>query len=340
MTPPSEEALEELLSEPTPELVASLFRTEGDILVLGAGGKMGPSLARLAVRASRAASTPRRVIGVSQFGNPATRQLLEKSGVETIAGDLFDPGTLASLPRAPNVIYMAGRKFGTSSDEAATWATNAHLPGLVAQQFATSRIVAFSTGNVYPLAAVSGAGPNEASPVGPIGEYAQAALARERVLEFFSRRNDTPMAILRLNYAVEPRYGVLRDIADKVAGGERVDVAMGYANVIWQRDANAIALRALEHCASPPLVLNVTGRPAQSVRELAHAFGSRLDREPVILGVEGPTALLSDASRCEQLFGVPATDIDEMVDRVAEWVAGGGRSLNRPTHFEEREGRF
>lgn len=336
----TEAELEDLLSEPTPELVASLFRTEGDIIVLGVAGKMGPSLARLAVRASRDASTPRRVFGVARFTGPGPREYLESHGVETIACDLLDQRAVAELPSAPHVIYMAGRKFGTLGDEAATWATNAHLPGVVAQRFAASNIVAFSTGNVYPLAPVNGAGPSEDDPVGPIGEYAQAALARERIFEFFSRRNGTRMAILRLNYAIEPRYGVLRDIADKVNAGVQVDVAMGYANVIWQRDANAIALRALEHCASPPLVLNVTGKPAQSVRELALAFGSRLGRESVVLGVEGATALLSDASRCEQLFGAPPTGIDRMIDLVADWVAAGGRSLQLPTHFEEREGRF
>jgi nucleoside-diphosphate-sugar epimerase len=336
----TEAELEALLSEPTPELVASIARVEGDILILGAGGKMGPSLARLAARAAAAAGVTPRIIAAARFTNPSTRPALEQFDIETIACDLFDRDAVASLPNTANIIYMAGRKFGTSGDEAATWATNAYLPGVIADRFARSRIVAFSTGNVYPLSSVRGNGPTEVDPVGPIGEYAQAALARERVFEFFSRRNDTPMAILRLNYAIEPRYGVLRDIADKAHGGLPVDVAMGYANVIWQRDANAIALRALEHCASPPLVLNVTGRPAQSIRDVAARFGARFGREPVIRGVEGSTALLSDAARCEALFGAAPTSVDRMIDHVAGWVAAGGRSLNLPTHFAEREGRF
>ena len=336
----TEAELDELLSHPTPELVASLARIDGDILILGVGGKMGPSLARLAARASRDSAGPRRIIGAARFTNPAARQALERAGVEAVTCDLFDRAAVERLPDAVNIIYMAGRKFGTSDDQPATWATNAYLPGVVADRFARSRIVAFSTGNVYPLAPVQSDGPTEADPVGPIGEYAQAARARERVFEFFSRRNNTPMAILRLNYAIEPRYGVLRDIADKVYRGEQVDVAMGHANVIWQRDANAIALRALEYCAAPPLVLNVTGRPAHAVRDLATRFGVRFGREPLVAGVESATALLSDASRCEALFGVAPTDIDRMIDYVAEWVAAGGRSLNRPTHFEDREGRF
>jgi nucleoside-diphosphate-sugar epimerase len=336
----NEAALEDLLSEPTPELAAAFARIKGDILVLGVSGKMGPSLARLARRATDDANGSHRIIGAARFANAATRDALERDGVEAITCDLFDRSAIDRLPDAANIIYMAGRKFGTSGDQAATWATNAYLPGVVAERFAGSRIVAFSTGNVYPLSSVQGNGPVESDPVGPIGEYAQAALARERVFEFFSRRNSTPMAILRLNYAIEPRYGVLRDIADKVYRGENVDVAMGYANMIWQRDANAIALRALEHCATPPLVLNVTGRPAQSIRDVATRLGRRLGREPAILGAEGETALLSDAARCEELFGTAPTSIDQMIDYVAGWVAGNGRSLNLPTHFEEREGRF
>jgi nucleoside-diphosphate-sugar epimerase len=336
----TEVELETLLSDPTPELVTSFAQIDGDILILGVGGKMGPSLARLAARASREAGVSRRVIGASRFGEPLSRRSLERDGIETTSCDLFDGAAVARLPDAPNVIYMAGRKFGTSGDRAATWATNAYLPGVVADRFAGSRIVAFSTGNVYPLSSVDGNGLTETDPVGPIGEYAQAALARERVFEFFSRRNHTPMVILRLNYAAEPRYGVLRDIAEKVFRGEPVDVAMGYANVIWQRDANAIALRALQHCASPPLVLNVTGRPAQSVRELAAEFGRRFGRAPLVENTEAATALLSDAGRSEALFGPAPTGISQMLDYVAEWVASGGRSLNLPTHFEEREGRF
>ena len=336
----TEAELEGVLSAPTTAVVAALGRVAGDILIVGVGGKMGPSLARLAVRASEAAGVERRVIGVSRFSAAATREALEASGVHTVACDLFDRHAVDRLPDAPNVVYMVGRKFGTGADQPATWATNAYLPGLVAERFAGSRIVAFSTGNVYPLSPVSGLGPAEDAAVEPIGEYAQAALARERVLEFFSRRNRTPMAILRLNYAIEPRYGVLRDIADRVFAGQPIDLATGFVNVIWQRDANAIALRALERCAVPPFVLNVTGVPAIAVRDLAAAFAERFGVEPRLEGVESATALLSNASRCREVFGEPPVSIDEMVDRVAAWMAVGGRSLNRATHFEEREGRF
>ena len=335
-----EAALEELLSRPTPAVVASLSEVPGDILILGAGGKMGPSLARLAHRASQAAGVCRKVIAIARFSSAGLRAALESDGVETIEGDLFDREGLRRLPDAPNLIYMVGQKFGTTGEEARTWAVNAYLPGVVAQRFPSSRVVAFSTGNVYPLSPGDGPGPGENDPVGPIGEYAESALARERVLEFFSRTNATPMALLRLNYAVEPRYGVLRDIADRVWAGEPVDLAMGMVNVIWQRDANAVALRALAHCAVPPLVLNVTGRPAVSVRWIAEEFGQRWGRVPEFTGDEGVTALLSNAARMEAMFGAPEVGIEQMIDVVGEWVERGGRSLGKPTHFGEREGKY
>ncbi|HEV8612133.1 MAG TPA: NAD-dependent epimerase/dehydratase family protein, partial [Gemmatimonadales bacterium] len=254
--------------------------------------------------------------------------------------DLFDREKLAQLPKAPNVVYLVGQKFGTSGDAVRTWAVNAFLPGIVAERFAGARIVAFSTGNVYPLSPVEGDGSSETDPVGPVGEYAQSALARERVFEFFSRRHSTPMALLRLNYAIEPRYGVLRDLADRVWSQQSVDVTMGKVNLIWQRDANAIALRALTHCAVPPLVLNVTGRPAYPVRWLAQQLGKRWSRDVQFRGIEAATALLSDAARMEALFGKPETNIEAMLEQVAQWVERRGRSLGKPTHFEEREGRF
>jgi nucleoside-diphosphate-sugar epimerase len=336
---PDEAALEELLSRPTPALVGALRDIPGDILILGAGGKMGPSLARLALRASRETGTARRVIAVARFSDPALRPALECDGVETIACDLFDREARARLPDAPNLIYMAGQKFGTTGDAARTWAVNALLPGLVAERFAGARIVAFSTGNVYPLVPVLGMGATEADPTGPVGEYAQSALARERVLEFCSRRNGTPMAMLRLNYAVEPRYGVLRDIADRVWSGRPVELGMGWVNFIWQRDANAVALRALAHCAVPPLVLNVTG-PGLSVRWIAEQFGERWGRKPAFAGEPSLTALLSNAARMEELFGAPEVGIEAMLALVAEWVERGGRTLAKPTGFENREGKF
>jgi nucleoside-diphosphate-sugar epimerase len=337
---PEEAALEELLSRPTAAVVESLRALPGDLLLLGAGGKMGPSLARLARRASEAAGTGRRVIAAARFAVTGLRAQLECDGIETMQCDLFDREAVARLPEAPNLVYLVGQKFGTAGQEERTWAINAFLPGMVAERFPRARIVAFSTGNVYPLSAVSGPGPSEADPTGPVGEYAQSALARERVLTFFSRRNQTAMALLRLNYAIEPRYGVLRDIADRVWEGEPVDLAMGRVNVIWQRDANAVALLALAHCAVPPLVLNVTGRPAVAVRWIAEQFAARWAKSPVFTGSEGETALLSNAGRMEALFGAPEVGIAEMIEAVAGWVEQGGRSLGKRTHFGEREGKF
>jgi nucleoside-diphosphate-sugar epimerase len=337
---PDEAALEEQLSQPTPALVDSLRALPGDLLVLGAGGKMGPSLTRLAHRGWKQAGSPRRVIAVARFSAAGIREALERDGIETIGCDLLDREQLARLPDAPNLIYMVGQKFGTTGNEARTWVLNAYVPALVAERFPEARIVAFSTGNVYPLAPTQSPGPAETDPTGPIGEYAESALARERVLEFFSRRNHTPMAFLRLNYAIEPRYGVLRDIADRVWSGEPVELSTGMVNVIWQRDANAVALRALGHCAVPPLVLNVTGRPASSVRWLAERFGSRWGKTPRFQGREGATALLSDSTRMEALFGPLEVGIETMIAAVADWVERGGRSLGKPTHFEQREGRF
>jgi uncharacterized protein YbjT (DUF2867 family) len=308
--------------------------------VLGAGGKMGPSLVELALRASSEAGVRRRVIAVSRFAAAEPRNTLERAGALVHPADLLDPEAVSGLPAAPNVIFMAGQKFGTHDAAARTWVLNTVVPALVARRFADSRIVVFSSGNVYPFWPVETTGPTESDPLGPIGEYAQSVVGRERVFEYFAALHRTPLAILRVNYAIEPRYGVLRDIADRVYAGTEVDLSMGWVNVIWQRDANAIALAALEHAAVPPLVLNVTGRPAVSVREIATAFGVRFGREPRFRGTEAPTALLSNAARAVELFGPPPTSLDAMIDAVARWVEAGGSSLGKPTRFEERAGRF
>lgn len=336
----TENELEEFLSRPDGRDVEAARLLKGDILILGVSGKMGPTLAMLARKASEMAGVSRRVIGVARFSTRATRDSLEAAGIETIAADLLDTAALARLPDCPSVIYMAGQKFGTSGDQPLTWATNVLAAGLAAERFARSRIVAFSTGNVYPLTPSGGGGPRETDPVGPIGEYAQSALGRERVLSFCSVRHQTPMAILRLNYAVEPRYGVIRDLTDRIVNGEPIDLAMGFVNVIWQRDANAVALRALERCAVPPLVLNLTGTSTLRVRELASRLGERLGRTPRFSGSEQPTALLSNASKAAAMFGEPRMTLDEMLDVVTAWVQGGGASLGKPTHFEERHGQF
>ncbi len=335
-----EAALDELLSRPLPAEIDAMRRLEGDIIVLGVSGKMGPSLARLAHRASEEAGRQREILGVARFADPAAREALEREGIGTIPCDLSDCAAVAKLPEVENVVLMAGQKFGTDARHIATWATNVLVPATVAYRYRTSRIVAFSTGNVYPLWPVDRPGPTEDDMTGPVGEYAMSALGRERILEHHSQRHDTPMAILRLNYAVELRYGVLRDIADRVVAEQPIDLRMGYVNVIWQRDANAIALRALEHATSPPLMLNVTGIDQLRVRDVARRFADLFGVTAQLEGRERATALLSDATRCHELFGLASVSTDNMIEWVAEWVRIGGRSLGRPTHFEEREGLF
>lgn len=337
----TEDALEEVLSRPAPDVVRDLAQVDGDLLVLGVAGKMGPSLARMARRAlDSAGQTARRVIGVARFSEPGSREGLERHGIETLPCDLTDARQLDALPDAANVIYMAARKFGSTGNEPLTWAINTYLPGRVAERFSRSRIVSFSTGNVYPLTPVNSGGPTEKSPVGPVGEYAQSCLGRERMFEHFSAVHGTPGVILRLNYAVELRYGVLLDLARRVAHGDPVDVTMGYVNVIWQGDANAIALRSLAACTSPPWVLNLTGKETFSVRSLAERFGALLGKPAKIIGTEAPTALLSNASQCHARFGEPAVSIDQVMEWVAAWVRQGGRELNKPTKFQVRDGHF
>ena len=336
----TEAELDDALSRPTSSDVEALAALEGDLLILGVGGKLGPSLAKLARRASDEAHIERSIIGVSRFRDARTRSALEGAGIDTIACDLLDPSAVARLPDCPNVVYMVGHKFGADEDHTLTWATNVHAAALAADRYRDSRIVAFSTGNVYPLTPVSTGGPTESHPPGPVGEYAQSALHRERILEYFSRRHGTPISILRLNYAVELRYGVLRDVADRVYNRQAIDLTTGYVNVIWQRDAGSIALRTFAHCCSPPFILNVTGVDTLSVRDLATHFGDRFGIAPIFHGSESETALLSNAARCGELFGKPTVPTDRIVDWVADWVAGGGQSLGRPTHYEERKGRF
>ena len=336
----TEEELEDALSRPSTADVEAMAALKGDVMLLGVGGKMGPSLARLVQRASVRAGVPRRTIGVSRFSTPGLAQQLAAAGIEVISCDLLDRRALAELPDVPNVIYMTGRKFGSTGNEELTWAMNVLSPAMAAERFHRSRIVAFSTGNVYPLTPIASGGPAEDSPPGPVGEYAQSCLGRERMFEYFSARYGTPVAILRLNYAIDLRYGVLHDIAQKVRNSETVDLAMGYANVIWQRDANSVALRAFAHCQSPAFLLNLTGPETISVRQVAEQFGKLFGVEPVFAGVEAPTALLNNAARCEALFGKPEVSIDQMIRWVARWVEIGGRSLGKPTHFEQRDGKF
>jgi nucleoside-diphosphate-sugar epimerase len=279
-------------------------------------------------------------MGVARFSDPTASQTLQSAGIETIGADLLEPGALAKLPDAPNVLYMAARKFGSTGNEHLTWAMNTLLPALVADRYATSRIVAFSTGNLYPLVRVSQGGAGEDTPVGPVGEYAQSALGRERIFEFFSNRDQTPVMLLRLNYAIDLRYGVLLDIGQKIFERRPVDVTMGHVNVIWQGDANSVALRSFALCQSPPAVLNVTGPEIVPVRWIARRFGERFGVEPILMGTEAETALLSNAARCHRLFGYPSVTVEQMIEWVADWIGMGGATLAKPTHFETRDGRF
>lgn len=335
----TEADLDAALSEPTPAVIDTLARHPGDVVLLGAAGKMGPSLARMARRAADALGDRRRVIAVSRFSSGGEDEF-RGHGVETVRCDLLDPDTVAALPDAPNVVYMPGRKFGSTGDACTTWAINCYLPALVGRKYRDARVVAFSTGNVYPLWPVTSRGPTEADPTGPVGEYAMTALGRERMFEFFSRRLGVRVAVLRLNYACDLRYGVLVDLARKVLAGEPVDLAMGYFNTIWQGDANAMALRALDHASSPPRVFNMTGPEVLRVRDVCVRFGERFGVEPQVVGTETDTALLSDATAGLAALGPRRVSADELIGWVADWVKSGGRLLDKPTHFEARDGKF
>jgi len=336
----TETELEELLSRPTEADAAALAALEGDLLILGAGGKMGPSLARLARRACNQASVRKRIVAVSRFSTQDLRAQLEADGVETIASDLLETGALKRLPDAQNVLFMVGRKFGTGSCEPLTWVVNTFLPGVVAERYRDSRIAVLSTGNVYPLRLAVQGGADESCLLAPVGEYAQSAVGRERMFEYASQRWNTRVAILRLNYAIDLRYGVLLDIGTAVYEKRPVDLRMPLANVIWQGDANSACLRSLTHCQSPPLVLNLTGPETLSVRYIAEEFGRRFHVQPVLAGEELPSALLSNAARCHQLLGYPKVSALDMIEWTARWIAMGGRRLGKPTNFQTRDGRF
>ena len=325
--------LEEELSRPGEADVECLRRLPGDILILGAAGKMGPSLARLCRRAADAAGTPRRVIA-------ASRRLVDVPGVEAIACDLLDRTQVAGLPECPNVLYLAGRKFGSSGNPELTWAMNTIAPAIAAERFRNSRMVAFSTGNVYALRDPAKGGSRETDVPAPVGEYAQSCLGRERIFEYFANCHGLRCLLFRLNYAVDLRYGVLVDIARKVFDGEPVDETVPAFNVIWQRDANSYALRSLEHCAAPARVLNVTGAETLSVRTAAEYFAARFARPCTFRGAWGAVALLSDSTAARSLMGPAPVSSGQLMEMVADWVSAGGASLNKPTHFEVSDGKF
>jgi hypothetical protein len=336
----TEEELEERLSRPSSGDVAAMASLDGDLLILGAGGKMGPSLARRARRAAEQANVSKRIIAVARFSNQGLVERFRSEGVETITADLLEPGALSRLPDVDNVIFMAARKFGTSGAEYLTWAMNTYLPGLVAERYRDSKIVAFSTGNVYPLRSASQGGATESTGVEPVGEYGQSALGRERMFEYGASKWHTPVAILRLNYAIDLRYGVVPDIGRAVYERRPVDLRMGLVNVIWQGDANSVCLRSFAHCQAPPNILNLSGPETLSVRYLAQEFGRRFGVEPVLSGEESNTALLTNAAKVHQMFGYPEVSALDLIDWTAAWIASGGGSLNKPTHFQVRDGRF
>ena len=332
--------LEDLLSVPSAAAIETLRELPGDVVLLGVAGKMGPTLARMVRRAAEAAGTARRVIGVSRFSEAGPEAALQGHGVETIRCDLLDEAAVQRLPDAPLVIYMAGRKFGSSGDESLTWAMNTWLPGVVARRYAGSRIAAFSTGNVYGLTRVGHGGSRETDLPSPVGEYAMSCLGRERIFEHASRSRQTPLALLRLNYATEMRYGLLVDLARRIAAGETVDLTMGHANVIWQGDANAMAIASLRHAASPPFVVNLAGPEELSVREVCRALGQRMGLDVTFTGEEAGDALLSNGQRGWDLLGAPTVPLARLLDWTADWVRAGGASLGKPTHFESRDGKF
>ncbi|NLR57388.1 NAD(P)-dependent oxidoreductase [Chitinophaga polysaccharea] len=334
------ETLVDSLLQPSAALVADMAALEGDILILGVGGKIGPSLAKLARQAIDRAGVKKRVIGVSRLTEPGLKEQLEQDGIEAIAADLMNDADLQALPDVENVLYLAGTKFGTTGKEAFTWAMNTYLPGRVAEKYRHSRIVVYSTGNVYPFTPVAGGGADESTAASPLGEYGQSCLGRERIFQHFSGKYQTPLLVYRLNYANDLHYGVLLEIAKAVREERPIDIRMGHVNVIWQGDANEMALRGLLHCAAPAKLLNITGPETAPVKWIAREFGKLFGKTPQFTGEEQPTALLSNAAESFRLFGYPKVSLKQMIGLTAAWLEQGGRTIQKETHFQEREGQY
>jgi hypothetical protein len=328
------------LLEPSPALLSDIAKIDGDILILGVGGKMGPALAKLAKQSVDLAKVDIKIIGVSRFSEPGLQDDLENSGIETYTADLMNEEQLESLPAARNLFYLAGTKFGTTGRESYTWAVNTYLPGRIAEKYKRSRIVVFSTGNVYPLTPVLSGGATEETPADPLGEYAQSCLGRERIFQYFSAKNNTPLFIYRLNYANDLSYGVLLDIARAVQEQRPIDLRMGHVNVIWQGDANEMALRALHYCSVPSKIVNIAGPETVSIRWVAEEFGRMLGQQPAFIHEEQNTALLSNAAEAYRLFGYPKVPLKQIMNLLVAWIKQGGKVLNKPTLFQERQGKF
>lgn len=336
----SEEKLNELLTIPSDALVEDVKKIKGDIMVLGAGGKMGPSLSVLAKRAIDKAGTNQKVYAVSRGSDKIATEFMKSEGIEVIAADLLDKEQLYALPDVPNVIYMAGRKFGTDGNEWQTWAMNATLPAFVADKFKKSNIVVFSSGNIYPIVPVNSGGCTEKDKVLPNGEYAMSCLARERAFEYAANTFGTNVFVYRLNFAVDLRYGVIFDVANKILKGEPISLSTPCFNFIWQGSANEYAIRGLLYASSPATVMNITGPETVSIKKMAIKLGEYLGKEPVFENAEGNDAYLNDASLAMETFGYPSVSAETLIRWQAEWILDGGRTLDKPTHFEERKGSY
>lgn len=338
--PQTVDELEEFLSRPNECVREAMAELDGDLVILGVGGKMGPTLARMAQRATEEAGVSRRILGVSRFSSPDARANLERWGIETIACDLLNPQAVAALPDAALVVCMTGLKFGSSENPALTWAMNCYVPALVSERYRESRIAVFSSGNVYGMTPVESGGSIETDPLNPVGEYAITVMGRERMFEYFSRAHGIPMTLLRLNYATELRYGVLVDLANQVFSESTIDVSMGHFNVIWQTEANAMALASLRHTDSPPRIVNIAGSEICTVRSVCERLGELMGKPVRFTCTESPDALLNNARESYKRVGEPSVTMEQMLEWTADWISRGGASLNKPTHFESRDGRF